>query len=127
MADTADDAVPPTRGPDPDSAAPAGSVGSTASGEAAEATEGHDDHGDPPYFLIWGVLLILTLAEVGYAFLGLPKFWLAAGLIVMAIWKALLVALYYMHLRWEPKRLWVLAASPLPLVAILILAVITEY
>jgi cytochrome c oxidase subunit 4 len=82
---------------------------------------------EPRYFLIWGVLLVLTLAEVGYAFLELPKFWLAVGLIVMAIWKALLVALYYMHLRFEPKRMWVLAASPLPLAVILVVAVITEF
>ena len=93
----------------------------------AQADPMHDEHAEPPYFLIWGVLLILTLAEVGYAFLDLPRFWLAFGLIVMAIWKALLVALYFMHLRFEPRRLWVLAASPLPLVAILILAVLSEY
>jgi cytochrome c oxidase subunit 4 len=85
--------------------------------------EGHN----APYMLIFGVLLVLTLAEVGYAFLSLPKFWLALGLIVMAIWKATLVALYYMHLRWEPKRLWVLATAPLPLVVILIVAVLTEF
>lgn len=81
----------------------------------------------PRYLLIWGVLLVLTLAEVGYAFLELPKVWLASGLVVMAIWKALLVALYYMHLRWEPQKLWVLALSPLPLAVILVLAVITEF
>lgn len=93
----------------------------------AEAAASHDEHEDPPYFVIWFVLLVLTLAEVGYAFLSLPKFWLALGLIIMAFWKAALVALYYMHLRWEPRRLWVLAASPLPLVAILLLAVLAEY
>ena len=85
------------------------------------------EHHEAPYLLIWAVLLVLTLAEVGYAFLSLPKFWLALGLIVMAIWKALLVALYYMHLRFEPKRLWVLATAPLPLVVILIAAVLTEF
>ena len=85
------------------------------------------EHHDPPYLLIFGVLLVMTLAEVGYAFLSLPKFWLAVGLCVMAIWKALLVALYYMHLRWEPRRLWVLVAVPLPLVVILIAAVLTEF
>ena len=91
-------------------------------------TDGHGEpHEEPRYFLIWGVLLILTLAEVGYAFLPLSKFWLATGLILMALWKAALVALYFMHLRYEPRRLWILAVSPLPLVAILILAVITEY
>ena len=85
------------------------------------------EHAHPRYILIWVILLVLTLAEVGYAFMDLPKIWLATGLIIMAVWKALLVALYYMHLRYEPKRLWVLAASPLPLAVILVLAVITEY
>jgi cytochrome c oxidase subunit IV len=91
-------------------------------------TEAHGEKGhNAPYMLIWGVLLVMTLAEVGYAFINLPKVWIATGLIVMAIWKAVLVALYYMHLRWEPRRLWVLVAVPIPLVFILILAVITEF
>ena len=90
-------------------------------------TQTHEEHHDPPYMLIWVVLLVMTMAEVGYAFLSLPKFWLALGLCVMAIWKALLVALYYMHLRWEPRRLWILVAVPMPLVVILIAAVLTEF
>ena len=90
-------------------------------------TQEHEEHHDPPYLLIWVVLLVMTMAEVGYAFLSLPKFWLALGLCVMAIWKAILVALYYMHLRWEPRRLWVLIAVPMPLVVILIAAVLTEF
>ena len=45
----------------------------------------------------------------------------------MAIWKAVMVALYYMHLRFEPKRMWVLAIVPLPLAAILVLVVIQEF
>jgi len=94
---------------------------------ATHHSEGEGHAHNPPYMLIWFVLLVLTLAEVGYAFLSLPKFYLALGLIVMAVWKALLVALYYMHLRWEPRRLWVLAVSPLPLIAILIFAVLMEY
>ena len=64
------------------------------------------------------------MAEVGYAFLALPQWLLATGLILMALWKALLVAIYYMHLKWEPKRLWILAASPLPLAVILVIAVL---
>jgi cytochrome c oxidase subunit IV len=90
----------------------------------AQADGGHHN---APYMLIFGVLLVMTLAEVGYAFLSLPKIWLAIGLCVMAVWKAALVALYYMHLRWEPKRLWVLVVAPLPLVVILITAVLTEF
>ena len=86
-----------------------------------------EEHPQPRYILIWVVLLVLTMAEVGYAFMDLPNVWLATGLIIMALWKALLVAMYFMHLRYEPRRLWVLAASPLPLAVILVLAVITEF
>ncbi len=85
------------------------------------------EHAHPRYILIWVILLALTLGELGYAFMDLPKIVLALGLIFMAVWKAVLVAMYYMHLRYEPKRLWVLAVSPLPLAAILVLAVITEF
>ncbi len=84
-------------------------------------------HPQPRYILIWVILLVLTLAEVGYAFMDLPKIVLAIGLIAMAVWKALLVALYYMHLRYEPRRMWILAASPLPLAVILVVAVLTEF
>ena len=85
------------------------------------------EHQKQPYILIWVILLVLTLAELGYAFMDLPKIVLAIGLISMAIWKALLVAIYYMHLRHEPRRMWILAASPLPLAVILVVAVLTEY
>jgi len=84
-------------------------------------------HNHPPYMIVWAVLFVLTMGEVFYAFLELPKVWLAVGLIVMALWKAALVALYYMHLRFEPRRMWVLAASPLPLAVILVLVVLQEF
>ena len=87
-----------------------------------------EEHAEQPrYVLIWFVLLVLTLGEVGYAFLDLPKVWLATGLIIMALYKALLVAMYYMHLRFETKKLWLLAFIPFPLIAILILTVIQEW
>jgi cytochrome c oxidase subunit 4 len=85
------------------------------------------DHKDPPYIMIWVILLVLTLGELFYAFLDMPKIWLAVGLIAMAVWKAVLVALYYMHLKFEPKRMWVLAVIPIPLAAILVLVVMQEF
>ncbi len=84
-------------------------------------------HPKQPYILIWVILLVLTLAEVGYAFMDLPKIVLAIGLIGMAVWKALLVAIYYMHLRHEPRRMWILAASPLPLAVIMVMVVVTDF
>ena len=87
------------------------------------------EHSHPPYILIWVVLLVLTLAEVARSLYmtNISKVWLGVGLILMALWKAVLVAMYYMHLRYEPARLWILAVSPLPLAFILVLAVITEF
>jgi cytochrome c oxidase subunit 4 len=85
------------------------------------------EHAHPRYILIWVILAVLTAAEVGYAFLDLPKVVLAVGLIFMAVWKAVMVAMYYMHLRYEPARLWIMAISPLPFGVILVLLVITEF
>ena len=85
------------------------------------------EHAHPRYILIWVILLVLTLAEVGYAYLDLPKIGLGVGLVFMAVWQAVMVAMYYMHLKYEPRRLWILAVSPLPLAVILVLAVITEF
>ena len=87
------------------------------------------EHSHPPYILIWVVLLVLTLAEVAMSLYmtNVSKVWLAVALIAMALWKAVLVAMYYMHLRYEPARLWILAISPIPLAFILVLAVITEF
>ena len=87
------------------------------------------EHSHPPYILIWVVLLVLTLAEVAMSLYmtNVSKVVLAVGLILMAVWKAALVAMYYMHLRYEPARLWILAISPIPLAFILVLAVISEF
>ena len=84
-------------------------------------------HKAPNYIAIWGVLLVLTIAEVGVAFFShMPKAILIIALMILAIWKALLVALYYMHLIREPKKLWLIAVSPVPLIIILLSAVLLE-
>jgi cytochrome c oxidase subunit 4 len=84
-------------------------------------------HKHPPYIGIFLVLAALTAVELGIAFLPWPKTTLIILLLGLAIWKALLVALYYMHLRFEPNRLRILAIAPLPLAVILVVAVIQEF
>ncbi len=82
----------------------------------------------PPYMWIFFALAVLTALELMIAFFqSWPKMAVILILVGLAVWKALLVALYYMHLRFEPNRLRILVIVPLPLVVILILAVITEY
>ena len=84
-------------------------------------------HQHPNYIGVWVVLAVLTAVEVAVAFLPWSKVALILILLGLAVWKALLVALYYMHLRFEPTRLRLLAAAPLPLAVILVVAVIMEY
>lgn len=82
----------------------------------------------PPYFWIWAALALLTLLELGIAFLqSWSKTAIVVTLVLLAVWKAGLVALYYMHLRFEPNRVRILAIAPLPLAVILVIAVITEF
>lgn len=90
---------------------------SVGRGEAVERKK-------PNYYLVWLYLLILTVAEVGVAFMsGLPETWLILILLALAVWKAALVAMYYMHLKFEPPRLVVMVLAPIPL-AILITATV---
>jgi cytochrome c oxidase subunit IV len=78
------------------------------------------------YMAVWLALFLMTVLEVGVAFLALSRAAIIGALLLLAVWKALLVALYYMHLKYEPRRMWLLAASPLPLAVILVTAVLTE-
>ncbi len=85
------------------------------------------EHVRPNYILIWVYLFVLTVIEVGAAFLShIPKQWLILILVFLAIWKALLVALFFMHLKFERWRLRAIFMVPIPLAIILVLAVITE-
>ena len=79
----------------------------------------------PRYFLIWFYLLILTIAEVTVAFVSrLPETVLILILLVLAVWKAALVAMYFMHLKFEPPRLVTMILLALPLALLLTIAVV---
>jgi cytochrome c oxidase subunit IV len=85
-------------------------------------TEGHKDtHQIPNYMAIFWWLLGLTIVEVAWAIIPhRSELVLASGIVAMAIIKAVLVALYFMHLRFERKILGILFASTLILGAILV-------
>jgi cytochrome c oxidase subunit 4 len=84
-------------------------------------------HRRPNYLGIWVALGVLTGLELTIAFLPWPKRTLVLLLIALALWKALLVALYYMHLRFERRRLRILAIAPLPFCIIFVTAVLQEH
>jgi cytochrome c oxidase subunit 4 len=84
-------------------------------------------HGHPKYFAIWFYLAALTVVELFAAQLAWAKTTVILVLVLLAVWKALLVALYFMHLRFETNRIRLLAVAPLPLAVILVIAVLQEF
>jgi cytochrome c oxidase subunit 4 len=79
-----------------------------------------EQHQEPNYIgvLVW--LAILTLAEIAVVLLGVPKLPKVILLVGMALSKASLVALYFMHLKFEPGTLMVIAFTPLLICAFLV-------
>jgi cytochrome c oxidase subunit 4 len=76
--------------------------------------------------LVFGGLAALTAIEVAVAFMGFGRSVTVLILLGLAVWKALLVAMYFMHLKWETKALKVLAAAPFLPAAIMIVVVLME-
>ncbi len=64
---------------------------------------------------------MLTLIEIGIALTGIAAAAQVAVLLALAYTKALLVALYYMHLKFEGPIIRIIAAVPMLLVLIIIL------
>lgn len=85
------------------------------------------EHKHPNYLAIFWILLTVTVLEVGYSFLKVPRSVLIGGLVALAGFKALLVALYFMHLKFERKSLGIIVGSTLILGAILVSVGIGEH
>ena len=97
--------------------------------EQIEAEPEHADaHRGPKYMTIFWWLAGFTVFEVVYStILTPPKALLISGLVILAGIKAVLVALYFMHLRFERKTLGIIFASTLILGAILVSVGMAEH
>ncbi len=85
-------------------------------------------HVRPNYMRIWLYLFLMTIAEVALAFeLPVAQNIKLVLLLILAVWKAMLVALFFMHLKFERWRLRLIFIVPLPLAAILVITVIMEH
>src|SRR5579862_8481069 len=83
-------------------------------------------HFEPNYMKIFWWLLALTLFEVAIIYLHIPKIYLSAALILTALIKALLVAMNFMHLRFERWTLIAVVALPMLLILDLLLALMPD-
>jgi len=79
-----------------------------------------EHHSDTLYMKIFYYLLALTILEILVALPEYSLFVKAIILVGMALGKAALVALYFMHLRFERLTLGVIAFTPLVICVFLV-------
>ena len=83
-------------------------------------------HSHHNYIKIFIILSVLTAVEIGITFLGLPRTLLVSLLVSLAVWKAALVALHFMHLKIEKKTLTLVAIVPFVLCVFLSLMLLPD-
>lgn len=93
----------------------------------ADTAAAHNEaHAEPNYLAVFGWLFVLTVVEVGVIFVPIPKLLIAASLVILAAVKASLVAIYFMHLKFEKVVIWWIAVIPVILCVFLIFMLIPE-
>jgi len=85
-----------------------------------------EGHRQPNYIGVFLWLLALTIIEVGVIFTPLAKLVIAILLVGLALSKASLVAMYFMHLKFELRTLGLIAVTPLLLCVLLVFALLPD-
>src|SRR5689334_22053426 len=83
-------------------------------------------HKHPNYMAIFWYLAILTVVEIGVIFLPFGKFTNGVLLCALAVTKAALVAMYFMHLKFETRTLGMIAVTPLAIATLLVFVLLPD-
>ena len=78
------------------------------------------------YLVIYGWLIGLTALEVGVVMAGWPQGAIVTLLVSTALAKALLIALYFMHLKFDRPTVWLLPGIPVVLGIVFVLALFPD-
>jgi cytochrome c oxidase subunit 4 len=78
------------------------------------------------YLLIFGTLMIMTLVTVGAAFIDFGPFNIIIALSI-AIFKAVLVILFFMHVRHRDHLTWIYVSAGFYWLLILIIITMTDF
>lgn len=84
-------------------------------------------HEQPSYITVFWWLLALTITEVIVIFLPLQRLLIGLLLVSLALSKASLVAMYFMHLRFERRTLGLIAITPLVLCLLLVFGLLPDH
>jgi cytochrome c oxidase subunit 4 len=82
------------------------------------------------YYLIFGTLMICTLLTVGAAEVDLNKYFSGLNIIValsIAVFKASLVVLFFMHGKYSPKRTQLVIIASVFWLAIMLFMTMSDY
>jgi len=71
------------------------------------------EHKHPNYMAIFWLLAVLTAVEIAVVFLPFGKMINGTLLCALAVGKAAVVAMYFMHLKFETRTLGLIAITPL--------------
>jgi cytochrome c oxidase subunit 4 len=83
-------------------------------------------HKHPNYMAIFWYLAVLTVIEIGVIYLPFGKLTIGVLLCGLALGKAVLVAMYFMHLRFETRTLGMIAIVPLLIATLLIFLLLPD-
>jgi cytochrome c oxidase subunit 4 len=84
------------------------------------------EHKHPNYMAIFWWLAVLTVVEIGVVFLPFSKFINGTMLCALALAKATMVAMYFMHLKFETKTLGWIAVTPLAIATLLLFVIMPD-
>ncbi len=83
-------------------------------------------HKQPNYIGVFWWLLALTIMEIGAIYLPIARLLIGILLVGLALSKASLVAMYFMHLKFEARTLGLIAMTPLILCVLLVFALLPD-
>jgi cytochrome c oxidase subunit 4 len=84
------------------------------------------EHKHPNYMAIFWMLAVLTVVEIGVVFLPFGKLVSGTLLTALAVGKAALVAMYFMHLKFETRTLGLIAITPLTIATLLVFVILPD-
>ena len=84
------------------------------------------EHKHPNYMAIFWYLAILTVVEIAVIYMPFAKFTIGVLLCALALGKASLVAMYFMHLKFETRTLGMVAVTPLLIATLLVFVLLPD-
>ena len=83
------------------------------------------DSGIRTYIVVWGALIVLTAVTVAVSYVHLGLMNVVVALLIASV-KASLVALYFMHLRYESRLVWGFALTPIFFLVLIIAGTLSD-